>query len=165
YNLMDNLAKTATYYKSMKADTTPYFQFGPANTQLTGQKAKSIAVTFSSFRTTDFTYTKGHYVNTNAYSGNKPFLADNVIVVRVKEGNAGYLDPAGNPVPESILTGKGQMVLFHNGVAVKGTWSKGSQSSIFLFKTVGGAVLKIPAGRTYLELAPVSSAGGGLSYH
>jgi hypothetical protein len=142
----------------------PYFEFSPATTRLTGVKATKIAVHFSGYRTTRFTYTGGHYINTNAYSGRHPFKADTVLVLRVREGNAGYLDPAGNPVPESILTGTGQMTLFHNGVAVRGTWSKRGNSTIFMFKTAAGKALKIPVGHTYLELCPVSGAGGGLSF-
>lgn len=164
YNLMDRLSQTVSYFVKHAKRPSPYFDFSSATTRLKGVKATKIAVQFSGYRTTRFTYTKGHYVNTNAYSGNQPFLADNVLVLRVREGNAGYLDPAGNPVPESILTGTGQMTLFHNGVAVKGTWSKKANSSVFTFKTAKGAVLEIPAGHTYLELCPINSAGGALSF-
>lgn len=164
YNLLDQLSKTVTYFEKHAKRPAPYFEFSPATTVLKGRKATRIAVHFSGFRTTRFTYTGGHYVNTNAYSGNQPFLADNVIVVRVREGNAGYLDPAGNPVPESILTGQGPMTLFHNGVAVSGIWSKRGNSTTFVFKTAKGAVIKVPAGRTYLELCPVNGAGGSLSF-
>ena len=164
YNLMDRLSQTVIYFRKLAKRPGPYFDFSSATTQLKGVKATRIAVQFSGYRTTRFTYTKGHYVNTNAYSGNQPFLADNVLVLRVREGNAGYLDPAGNPVPESILFGTGTMTLFHNGVAVKGTWSKKGHSSTFVFKTTKGKELQIPAGHTYLELCPVNSAGGALSF-
>ena len=164
YNLLDRLSQTVTYFEKHAVRPAPYFDFSSPTTKLTGVKATRIAVQFSGYRTTRFTYTKGHYVNTNAYSGNQPFLADNVLVLRVREGNAGYLDPAGNPVPESILTGTGTMTLFHNGVAVRGTWSKKNGTSTFTFRTAKGKVLQIPAGHTYLELCPVDSAGGGLSF-
>lgn len=177
YNLMDNLAKTASFFKVgkryavtpyKKTVTRPnvtYFNFGAANTQLMGKKATSVAVTFSGFRTSRFAYQGGHYVNTNDYTSGHPFLADNLLVIRVKEGNAGYLDPAGNPVPESILKGTGTMTLFHNGVAVTGTWSKKNAKVPFTFKMANGRTLQIPVGRTYLELCPVNSAGGALSFN
>lgn len=176
YNLMDNLAKTAGFFqvgkkysgvpysKTVTRPTVAYFNFGPANTQLMGQKATSVAVTFSGFRTSQFAYQGGHYVNTNDYTRGHPFLADNLLVIRVKEGNAGYLDPAGNPVPESILKGTGSVTLFHNGVAVTGTWSKKNAKAPFTFKMANGKTLQIPVGRTYLELCPVNSAGGALSF-
>ena len=164
YNLLDRLSQTVTYFEKHAKRRGPYFEFAPATTALKGRKATRIAVHFSGFRTTHFVYSKGHYTNTNAYSGDQPFLADNVIVLRVREGNAGYLDPAGNPVPESILTGRGQMTLFHNGVAVSGVWTKAGNTATFVFKTAKGAVIKVPAGRTYLELCPITSAGGSLSF-
>jgi hypothetical protein len=164
YNLLDRLSQTVTFFEKKVKRPGPYFDFSAPTTKLTGTKATRIAVQFSGYRTTRFTYTKGHYVNTNAYSGNQPFLADTVLVLRVREGNAGYLDPAGNPVPESLLFGTGSMTLFHNGVAVKGTWSKKGHSSTFTFKTAKGATLQIPAGHVYLELCPVNSAGGALSF-
>lgn len=164
YNLLDRLSQTVTYFEKHAKRPGPYFEFSSPTTVVKGRKATRIAVKFSGFRTTHFSYTGGHYVNTNAYSGNQPFLADDVIVLRVKEGNAGYLDPAGNPVPESILTGHGPMTLFHNGMAVSGIWSKRGNSSMFVFRTAKGAVIRVPAGRTYLELCPINAAGGALAY-
>jgi len=164
YNLLDRLSETATFFRKYPRPSNPYFSFSSPTTQLTGVKATRIAVTFSGFRTTRFVYSKGHYVNTNAYTASQPFLADTVLVIRVREGNAGYLDPAGNPVPESILLGTGPMTMFHNGVAVRGTWSKRAKSSIFTFNTAKGQVLEVPAGRTYFELCPVDAAGGGLRF-
>lgn len=164
YNLMDRLSQTVSYFIKHAMRPAPYFDFSSATTKLTGAKATRINVHFSGFRTTRFAYTGGHYVNTNSYAGKQQFLADTVIVVRVREGNAGYLDPAGNPVPESILAGTGSVVIFHNGVAVPGTWSKKGNSTTFVFKTAKGAVLEVPAGRVYLELCPVNAAGGSLSY-
>ena len=47
-----------------------------------------------------------------------------MLVLRVKVGDAGYRDPAGNPVPETKFIGKGQAMLFHDGRLVRGTWTK-----------------------------------------
>ena len=52
-------------------------------------------------------------------------MPDTVLVLRVKEGDAGYLDPAGNPVPVTIYEGKGAMMLLprrlgHRGDLVQG---------------------------------------------
>ena len=37
-----------------------------------------------------------------------------------KVGDAGYRDPAGNPVPETKFTGQGQAMIFHGGRLVRG---------------------------------------------
>ena len=50
-----------------------------------------------------------------------------MLVLRVREGDAGYLDPAGNTVPETLYFGKGPAMLFHKGQVVRGTWTKKSR--------------------------------------
>ena len=78
-----------------------------------------------------------------------------MLVLRVREGNAGYLDPAGNPVPQTLLTGKGNALLFHNGRMVAANWQKGKADSPIQLTTKKGAVLKVPAGHTWIELVPI----------
>ncbi len=86
--------------------------------------------------------------------------ADTVLVLRVKVGDAGYRDPAGNPVPETRFVGSGPAVLLHGGRAVEGTWSKASADAALVLTGGDGAALGVPAGRTWIELLPV---GGRLS--
>ena len=63
---------------------------------------------FSGGHTTEWSYGGGGYVNDNTYAGaDDQFPADTVLVLRVEVGDAGYLDPAGNPVPETKLEGEG----------------------------------------------------------
>jgi hypothetical protein len=84
-------------------------------------------------------------------------------VLRVREGNAGYLDPAGNPVPETLLTGKGNALLFHNGRMVAGFWHKGKHAtSPITLTTKKGKKLTVPAGHTWIELVPVD--GGNVIF-
>ena len=78
-----------------------------------------------------------------------------MLVLRVREGDAGYLDPAGNHVPKTLLTGKGNALLFHNGRMVAANWQKGKADSPITLTTKKGAPLKVPAGHTWIELVPV----------
>lgn len=84
---------------------------------------------------------------------------DTVLVLRVAVGDAGYRDPAGNPVPESRFTGSGDAVLLAGGRAVTGTWRKGASSEPLALTASDGAPLTVPPGRTWVELLPV---GGSL---
>jgi hypothetical protein len=85
-------------------------------------------------------------------------------VLRVREGNAGYLDPAGNPVPETLLVGKGNALLFHDGRMVAGSWHKGKDpDSQIRLTTKKGQKLAVPAGHTWIELVPVD--GGTVIFH
>jgi hypothetical protein len=76
----------------------------------------------------------------------------------VKVGDAGYRDPAGNPVPETHFTGKGKAMLFHDGRLVRGTWSKAGLDSALKLSTKSGR-LEVPAGHTFIELVPVGNGG------
>ena len=163
YNLMADLATVAGKAKRREARPADYLPWGDAKDLPKGQPAHRIAATFSGGHTTNWTYTKGGYVNANTYAAKgDEFPADNVLVLRVKLGDAGYLDPAGNHVPETKFTGTGAALLFHDGRLVRGTWKKSSLTSSLQLSTKAGK-LPVPAGHTWVELVPVS-AGGNVTF-
>jgi hypothetical protein len=84
-----------------------------------------------------------------------------VLVLRVQVGDAGYLDPGGNRVPETKFTGKGQAMLFHGGRLVRGTWSKSDLKAPLELSTRAGK-LTVPTGHTWIELIPAS--GGNVTF-
>ena len=98
-------------------------------TRTTSRRAsprRTLAANFSGGHTTNWRFEGGTYVNENTYAGaGDEFPADTVLVLRVKVGDAGYRDPAGNPVPETQLTGKGQALIFHDGRLVRGAVDQG----------------------------------------
>ena len=165
YNLMVHLRDLVDSLKPAKKPAIPYLPWGQESDFTGTVKAGSVAVRMSGFRTSLWKYTGGHYVNTNSYApANAQFLPDTVLVLRVKEGNAGYRDPAGNPVPETKMTGKGQVLVFHKGMLERGTWSKASVNSPLTLTTVSGKPMKVPAGHVFIELTPVNRDGGGISW-
>ena len=86
-----------------------------------------------------------------------------MLVLRVREGDAGYLDPAGNPVPETLLTGKGNALLFHDGRMVAAHLARrASADSPITLTTKKGQKLEVPAGHTWIELVPVD--GGNVTF-
>ena len=152
YNLFMDLARLA---KGVKAKDTvdSYLPFGSEKDLPQGQKASGLSAQFSGGHTTTWTYSGGSYVNQNSYAqAGDQFKPDNVLVLRVKVGDAGYKDPAGNPVPETKFTGTGKAMLFHGGRVVRGTWKKGLDSTISLSTRAGE--LTVPAGHTWIELVP-----------
>jgi len=165
YNLFVHLNEVATTAKT-KAKTPPdYLQWGTEKEMPKGIKATTINAQFSGGHTTEWKYTNGSYhnLNSNAPAGDQ-FPATNVLVLRVREGDAGYLDPAGNHVPETLLSGKGNVLLFHNGRMVAGTWHKGKKaSSPITLTNKKGDKLTVPAGHTWIELVPVD--GGNVIFH
>lgn len=81
--------------------------------------------------------------------------ATNVLVLRVATRDTGLRDSAGAPVPETILTGSGELSLFSGGQVVTGTWSKGGDNDPFVFTDAAGQPLLLRPGTTWVELLPV----------
>jgi hypothetical protein len=156
YHLLDHLDETASLAKTKTAETPKsYLTFGTEADLPAGDPATQVDVPFGGFHTTKWAFQGGHYVNTNSYAKKgDEFAADNVLVIRAHIGDAGYLDPAGNHVPEIQLDGRtGKALLFHGGKVVRGTWSKASATAPFQLATTAGP-LKVPAGHTWIELVP-----------
>ena len=127
YNLFANLTEVASTIKQADARPADYLPWGSQKDMPKGVAATSIAAQFSGGHTTNWVYRGGGYVNENTYAADgDEFPADTVLVLRVRVGDAGYRDPAGNPVPETQFTGKGQALIFHDGRLVRGQWTKDS---------------------------------------
>lgn len=162
YNLFADLDEVASTIKQDDARPDDYLPWGDDKDMPKGQPAKTIAASFSGGHTTNWSYRDGGYVNENTYAADgDEFPADNVLVLRVQVGDAGYLDPAGNHVPETKFTGSGAAMLFHDGRLVKGTWKKDDLTSPLQLSTKAGK-LSVPAGHTWIELVPAN--GGNVTY-
>lgn len=162
YNLFANMVDVASVIKQDEKRPDDYLPWGPEKDFPKGQPAGSIAATFSGGHTTNWTFQDGGYVNANTYAAaGDEFPADTVLVLRVQVGDAGYLDPAGNPVPETKLEGKGPAMVFHDGRLVRGTWSKTGLDKPLTLSTQAGKLI-VPAGHTWIELVPAT--GGDVTF-
>lgn len=143
----------------------PYLTFtkagAKASAAATPEKATSASVSFSRSTTTQWAYAGGTYKRTNGHA-EKEFGADTLVVMSVDVGDAGYLDPAGNPVPETKLKGNGKVVILHGGQAVTGTWHKRGSGATISFQAKDGSPVTIEPGHVFLELIPKD--GGSLSF-
>lgn len=162
YNLFADLKDVATEAKTKAARPDDYLPWGSEDDFPKGQPAKRIAAVFGGGHTTNWVYDGHGYVNQNTYAAKgDTFPADTVLVLRVQVGDAGYRDPAGNPVPETKLTGKGEAMIFHGGRLVRGTWEKKDLGSPITLSTKAGK-LTVPAGHTWIELVP--AANGNVTF-
>ena len=166
YNLFIRLGVLAKSLKKAPVVPASYLPWGQESDFTGARPAKNISVRFSPATTTTFRFnpkTK-KYLNTNSHApASDQFKADSVLVLRVREGDAGYLDPGGNRVPETLFFGKGEVMLFHNGQVVRGTWSKPKRESPLVLKTAAGA-MKVPPGHVWLELLPRAKDGGSVRF-
>ncbi len=164
HSVFVDLPKLAKSLKKEPVVPASYLPWGAESDFAGGQPATSIDVQFSRATTTTFRYnpkTK-KYTNTDSYApANDQFKPDSVLVLRVREGDAGYRDPAGNPVPETLFFGKGQLMLFHGGQVTRGTWQKDARDSPLVLST-GAGPLKVPAGHVWIALLPNKKAGGSI---
>jgi hypothetical protein len=85
---------------------------------------------------------------------------DTLVVLYVAERPAGYTD--GNDVPVSTfdIIGLGDLLVFHQGEVVGGTWLRGAQEDPYRFFDTDGNPFGLPQGRTYLALVPRDSEVG-----
>lgn len=86
------------------------------------------------------------------------FAAENLIVVKAPVVDAGYRDPAGNPVPETNFVGSGDAWVAMGDQLVRATWSKDELDSTLEFTTEDGEELPVSPGRTWLMLVPDDQA-------
>jgi hypothetical protein len=159
YNLFVDLAALA---RTVKARQPPenYLAWGDGDGLPKGRAAVGVSATFSGAHSTRWKYQGGKYANLNTFAGGgDEFRPDTVLVLRVRVGDAGYLDPAGNPVPETFFTGKGRALIFHKGRVVRGVWDKDLDTTIRLSTKAGE--LHLPPGRVWVELVP--SKGGDVA--
>lgn len=154
YNLMADLGDVAAALKQKPGRPVDYLPWGAAGDLPRGKPARTVDAAFSGGHTTSWVYRGGHYANDNGFAApDDQFAADTVLVLRVRVGDAGYRDPAGNPVPETQLEGDGDALLFHGGEVVRGTWHKDALDAPIEL-TAGGQDLSVPAGHTWIELVP-----------
>jgi hypothetical protein len=153
YNLFMRLGELAP---TLKADghPVPYLPFGDPEDFPRGRPASSVTATFSARSATTFEYDGGTWSQVGGYAGEGDrYQPETIVVLRVEIGDAGYLDPSGATVPETVFTGRGQAVVLHGGRAVRATWVKdGLDAPIGL--VARGEELSIPPGKVWLGLVP-----------
>src|SRR5690606_41172028 len=79
---------------------------------------------FSRTHTTNWNFNGKVWKRTNGTSA-KEFGAKNLVVLWADEKDAGYTDPAGNPVPETTFEGKGKAVEIGRASCRERVWHRG----------------------------------------
>ena len=87
-------------------------------------------------------------------------VASNVVVLSVEQFDSGRTDGAGNPVPDYQVTGTGTAFVFRDGVAITGTWERGSQDGFFRLLDEAGQPIPLAPGKVWIELMPTGRAVG-----
>lgn len=160
YNVVADLTTINDDSKNVQPKR-PYFQWaakGDALPASTGP-VSTASVNFSRAHTTEWKREGAAWKRVNGTSDTE-FAAKNLVVLWADEKDAGYTDPAGAPVPETVFEGTGKAVVLVGGKQIAGTWTKKDRDSTIVLKAKGGEVFKLPPGPTWIELLSKSEAGG-----
>lgn len=145
-------------------DFPPFAEFAPASSAAGGEDATTVNVNYPGATSRwDYDASSGVYFRfdrgtSSVQVDGSQIWSENLLVLRVETQNTGAFDPAGAPVPETILNGGGELQLFQDGSVTTGTWSKGGDKDPFVFTDSVGNPLVLAEGNTWVELLPVQAA-------
>jgi hypothetical protein len=99
--------------------------------------------------------------------GTKPFTnkdgslfgTNNLVIIEIREVDAGYKGSTGGYVPRSVTSGSGRAWVLSNGKAIEVKWNKPTVASQMELSDTNGNPFTMPTGRTWVELLPVETTG------
>ena len=127
------------------------------------KKANDITITFSGSSIVSYKFDSGKYYR---YQAGEPFMSDtgdqiavdNVLLELHAVNLSGPADVAGTAGTEiADVTGSGRAVLFRDGRAIKGQWSRESIEDPVRFQTKDGDTMVLKPGTTWIHLVPNES--------
>lgn len=151
-----NASPTAT--SSSSASASP--------TAVTGKSVSSVGVVFSSFAGPNWKWNDTDKLWMRS-EGIKPFLnkdgtqfgTNNLVIIEVREIDAGYKGQTGGYVPRTVLTGSGRAWVLSDGKAIELAWNKPFVDAQMELTDLDGNPFTMPTGRSWVELVPVSAEG------
>jgi hypothetical protein len=81
-----------------------------------------------------------------------PLRHDTLVVMFAAERSAGYTDSNNAPVSTFDVIGAGDLLVFHGGEVLAGTWSRPALADGFVFSDDTGEPFGLPEGQTYLAV-------------
>jgi hypothetical protein len=174
YNVLVDLKRLSSKAKARKIPG-PYLTWTPAeggdepSPDASGsaapepKKATRATVSFSNSTSTRWKYSGDTWKRKNSHAApGQDFDPNTLIVMFCRVGDAGYRDPSGSSVPETIIEGSGRAVVMTGGEAIEGRWTKPTFEDTIEFETKDGKPLTIDPGKVWLEMVPKGK--GGVNY-
>ncbi|WP_299960575.1 DUF3048 domain-containing protein [uncultured Modestobacter sp.] len=154
------------------ADPAPQFDLATTPDQagavLAGTPASTLSLTLSGVSRPQWTWSAPEARWLRAEGGTPAVEADgarlgaaNVVVLRVDVVSTGGVDPAGNPIPEIVLAGRGAALVASGGRTLPATWVKGGVADRVVLLGADGNPVRLAPGRTWVELVP--NRGGAVT--
>jgi len=143
---------------------------GKSTAETTGTPAAHLTVTFSRVQQTVWdwdggtgTYLRSDGTVPSVSSAGTRLKARNVVLLKVRLQNTGTVDPAGNPVPETVMVDSGEGVVAAAGKSVLVHWSKASTAAPLVLTTADGKPVELEPGNTWVELVPNTTGSWAIS--
>lgn len=136
------------------------FKFGDLEGET--KRAKTVDITFSDLTNIRYQYTGGSYLRFQPteqvfeIEGEGQLEVENVLIEEHEVNNSKTIkDVNGNPSTEiADETGSGRAVLFRDGQAIEGTWSRDSLDDFVKFETESGDDMIFSKGNVWIHLLP-----------
>ncbi|BDO43300.1 DUF3048 domain-containing protein [Cellulomonas sp. NTE-D12] len=140
-------------------------QASAASAVVAGAPAGAVNITMSGYSQPSWTWDGGSGTWLRSEGGTPAVVrsgarlaATNVVVLRVTLVDTGTKDPAGNPVPETVLTGSGEALVATGGKTVKATWTKGAKPEVLKLTGTDGQPVSLAPGNTWVEMVPTNGS-------
>ena len=131
-----------------------------------GKSVSSVEVTFSSFagpnwkwNAKDKLWMRSEGIKPFNNKDGSQFGTNNLMIIEVREIDAGYKGQTGGYVPRTVLTGSGRAWVLSDGKAIELSWNKPRVDAQMELSDAKGNPFTMPTGRTWVELLPVETTG------
>jgi hypothetical protein len=109
------------------------------------------------YRASDGLYRRFHGEEAHILEDGNQMAVDNVVAMMVDREETRIVDPAGNPVPNFDVVGKGDVVVFRDGRAIRGAWERPDEEEPLRFVDRRGEEIALKPGTTWIMLYPTDA--------
>lgn len=158
YSLTVDLDEVLSEVSGLGPPSLPYLEWSDAGLP-EGSAITEVAIQFSGSHTTTHVWDGSAWLRDGGMTeaGNE-FAASNLLILHTTTRDAGYTDPAGNPVDEVVFDAGGDALLLAGDTAVEATWTHGGDHAVFALTAASGERLTVPPGKTWIALVPERGA-------
>lgn len=142
---------------SLKAPQ-PVFTYGDT-VPAAAKAASGVSLRWSPDASAAWSWSGGHWLRTQ--NGTPDVLVDkkrvtavNLVLMRIKIKDTGIRDVVGNPSPDDVVTGSGQVWVLRDGKVVTGRWKRAGIGAPMTLVDSAGKTIPLAPGRTWIELLP-----------
>jgi DUF3048 family protein len=109
------------------------------------------------YRASDGLYRRFHGEEAHVLEDGSQVAVDNVVVMMVERLETSLVDPAGNPVPNFDVIGRGDAIVFRDGRAIRGEWERPEEGEPTRFVGRDGEDIALKPGTTWVMLYPTDA--------